>query len=52
MGEFTEEKLLQSEKDWIPNLGNSGPTGSKGCWGSEEAPELSEVLGVFSPPLI
>jgi hypothetical protein len=27
MGPFSEEKLLQLEKDWILNLGTFGPTG-------------------------
>jgi len=27
VGMFSEEKLLQLEKDWILNMGTSGPTG-------------------------
>ena len=27
VGQFKEEKLLQLEKDWIINMGTSGPTG-------------------------
>jgi hypothetical protein len=27
VGQYREERLLQLEKDWILNMGTSGPTG-------------------------
>ena len=30
-GDFTEERLLQLEKDWIVNFGTFGPLGCNSC---------------------